>query len=101
MPEVTNCHRQDRRGADALDRGESRLDFPLRGALRNSQSLERAGYRYRPYSNEALPGIEASYGMAAHDPSFVQRVWSQIMPVLTTRVRAIDAMQDLNVLTKV
>ncbi len=67
----------------------------------NSESLVKAGYLYRPYSSEALPGIDGSYGLAAHDPNFIQRVWSQIMPVLTTRVRAIEAMQDLNVLTKV
>lgn len=66
----------------------------------SSKDLDEAGYLYRPLS-DILPGISGSYGLTAHHPSFVQRIWSPIMPVLATRTRAIEAMQDLNVLTKI
>ncbi len=67
----------------------------------SAEDLLEVGYLYRPYLIRGLPGVDGSYGLAAHHPSFVQRVWSQVMPVLTTRVRAIEAMQDLNALTKI
>jgi hypothetical protein len=44
--------------------------------------------------------IEPTYGLTAHHPAHVQRVWSTIMPVLKTSVRAVEAMQDLHMLTR-
>ncbi len=62
--------------------------------------LEQAGILYRPYETPGLRGITASYGLTAHHPAHVQRVWSTIMPVLKTSVRGVEAMQDLHMLTK-
>jgi SAM-dependent methyltransferase len=62
--------------------------------------LEEAGVLYRPYAHAGLRGVTSSYGLAAHDPAHVQRAWSTIMPVLKTSVRAVEAMQDLHMLTK-
>ncbi len=62
--------------------------------------LEEAGVLYRPYANAQLAGVTSSYGLTAHHPAHVQRVWSTIMPVLKTSERAIEAMQDLHMLTK-
>ncbi len=62
--------------------------------------LEEAGILYRPYANPGLRGVTASYGLTAHHPAHVQRVWSTIMPVLKTSVRAVEAMQDLHMLTR-
>jgi SAM-dependent methyltransferase len=64
------------------------------------EDLEAAGILYRPYANPSLRGVTSSYGLAAHHPEHVQRVWSTIMPVLKTSVRAIEAMQDLHMLTR-
>ena len=66
-----------------------------------SDDLQKAGIIYRPYNYGGLAGIDGSYGLSAHDPKFIERVWSEIMPVLTTRERAIEAMQDLHVMTKI
>jgi SAM-dependent methyltransferase len=62
--------------------------------------LEEAGILYRPYADPGLRGVTSSYGLTAHHPAHVQRVWSSLMPVLKTSLRAIEAMQDLHVLTK-
>lgn len=64
------------------------------------EDLAEAGIIYRSYSYGGLPGIDGSYGLASHDPAFIQRVWGQVMPVLMTRQRAIEAMQDLHMMTK-
>jgi SAM-dependent methyltransferase len=66
-----------------------------------AEDLVEAGVIFRAYHYSGLRGIDSAYGLAAHDPSFVQRVWGSIMPVLITRARAIEAMQDLHVLTKI
>lgn len=65
-----------------------------------AEDLLAAGIIYRPYKYGGLPGVDGSYGLTSHDPAFVQRVWGQVMPVLTTRTRAIEAMQDLHMMTK-
>ena len=62
--------------------------------------LEEAGILYRPYANPGLRGVTSSYGLTAHHPAHVQRVWSTIMPVLKTSIRGVEAMQDLHMLTK-
>ena len=65
-----------------------------------AEDLQEAGVIYRAYKAPGLSGVTSSYGLAAHDPAHVQRVWSNVLPVLKTGVRAIEAMQDLHVLTK-
>jgi SAM-dependent methyltransferase len=64
------------------------------------EDLLEAGVIYRAYKNPDLTGVTASYGLTAHDPAHVQRVWSTIMPVLKTSVRALESTQDLHMLTK-
>jgi len=65
------------------------------------EDLAESGVIFRPYGYGGLPGIDAPYGLTAHDTSFISRVWGQIMILLMTRPRAIEAMQDLHVLTKI
>jgi len=65
------------------------------------EDLTESGVIFRAYNYDGLPGIHASYGLAAHDEAFIRRIWGGIMPLLITRPRAIEAMQDLHLLTKV
>jgi SAM-dependent methyltransferase len=66
----------------------------------SAEDLAETGFYYRPYANASLSGVTSSYGMAMHDPEHVRRVWSQILPVLKTGVRALEAFQDLHAMTK-
>jgi SAM-dependent methyltransferase len=62
--------------------------------------VRKAGIVYRPYADPKLPGIAGSYGLSVHDPAWIARVWDKVLTVISTRERAIEARQDLHLLTK-
>ncbi|MEZ4699375.1 MAG: class I SAM-dependent methyltransferase [Rhodothermales bacterium] len=67
--------------------------------------LEKYGTMYKEYpdfdTNIAHhPGVTSSYGMSAHSPAYIRRVWSRLFEVLEIREGVIDNVQDLVVLRK-
>jgi SAM-dependent methyltransferase len=64
------------------------------------QDVREQGIIYRPYPYGGLAGIDGSYGLTAHDPHWVMRVFDKIMPVLSIRPQAVEGTQDLIMLTR-
>lgn len=72
----------------------------------SDDDLRRSGILYREYDGYAVdperyPGVTASYGLTAHDPDWIRREWSAVMPVRSIEERAIDNVQDLVTMVKV
>src|SRR5579862_7396836 len=42
------------------------------------------------FKGEYLKGVGANYGLCVHDPIWVHRNWSKVMPVIETRVRGVS-----------
>lgn len=66
----------------------------------SDEGLKREGIIFIEYERfrsqpAAYPGITASYGLTAHDPDYVKREWSTIMPVVSVQQAVIANVQDL------
>lgn len=71
----------------------------------SSDDLRKEGVIYREYEAltvrpEKFPGITSSYGKSAHDPAYIVREWSKVMPVQSVQEVAIGVAQDLVVLRR-
>jgi SAM-dependent methyltransferase len=64
------------------------------------QDVKEQGIIYRPYPYSGLAGINGSYGLTAHNPAWVTRVFDKVMPVLSIKPRAIEGTQDLVMITR-
>jgi SAM-dependent methyltransferase len=62
--------------------------------------VKEQGIIYRPYPNSDLAGITGSYGLTAHDPSWITRVFDKILTVLNVKPQAIEGTQDLVAFTR-
>jgi len=66
-----------------------------------ADDVRRQGVVFRTYGNKAdLSGITSPYGLCCHDPAWIKRTWSNFATVVKTYERAIEARQDLHLLTK-
>ena len=75
----------------------------------STTDLKRDGILYVSYTgtetdggerSKAYPGVVGSYGLTAHDPDYVRRVWGSVMPIDAIHERAIDNVQDLAIMVK-
>lgn len=67
------------------------------------EKLKAEGMIFKPYKTDNedwAPGVTAEYGLTAHDPDYIQRVWGEHSEVLGHHSRAIHNIQDLVVLRK-
>jgi SAM-dependent methyltransferase len=65
-----------------------------------AEDIVRSGVVYREYPRQGLPGITGSYGLSAHDPAWIERVWGQVLTHLTHRPAAVEGTQDLHLMTR-
>jgi SAM-dependent methyltransferase len=67
--------------------------------------LEAYGTMYKEYPDFDVniahhPGVTSSYGMSAHSPEYIRRVWSRMFEVVDIQEGVIDNVQDLVILRK-
>jgi SAM-dependent methyltransferase len=64
----------------------------------SDEDLRREGVIFKA---QDFRGMGGPYGCTVHDPEWVKREWSKVMPVQEVRIRAIGlAAQDLNIMIK-